>query len=289
MRRTRAPSTVSKHDDPDYRPSYLWEMLSSPTNINLAMGTLALGAFLALPWGLPGFVLPVLAFAAGEAIASMFIPSSPTFRHRVDRKYREARRAKAIEHLIEEIHKRCSSKHPRWRIYERLRERISSLREMARHRRSVVTERDMDKLEDACLDFLGLWLAELSMAERQRAVDEKAVMDRVEELDERLAGDSADKRSLQKARNDLEQLLIRHQRLASRKLAVEAALLALPDAVEEIYHAMVTLPASGEGGAKLQEAIERLRLEQELESTFDDELRGILPQADARMLSSARH
>lgn len=270
--------------DPDERPSYLWEMLSSPLNINLGMGALAAGGLLALPFGLAGFILPVLAFGAGEAIASMFIPSSPTFRDRVDRKHRQARRDQAIAHLREEIDRRCTPNDPRWRIYERLIDRIHSLRQMARHRRSVINERDMERLDDACLDFLGLWLAELSMRERQGSVNEDQVAKRIQELDQRLAGTPADRRSLEKARGDLEELLLRHQRLASRKVAVEAALLALPDAVEEIYHAMVTLPASGEGGARLQEAIERLRLEQELEQTFEHELRPILPQADVRAL-----
>lgn len=273
---------------PDQRPSYLKEMLLHPLNINLGMGALALGGLLALPLGLPGFVLPVLGFAAGEAIAAMFIPASARFRHAVDTKYRKTRRFHALEHLRQEIFKRTGPDHPRWRIYARLCERIASLREMARHRRSVVTERDMEKLEDATLDYLGLWLADLSMAERQRAVDEKQIRRQLEDLDRRLQGHSADKRSLAKARSDLEELLVRHERLASRKLAVEAALLALPDAVEEIYHAMVTLPASGEDGAKLQEAIERLRLEQELEATYDSEVRALLPQAQARAVSQAK-
>lgn len=274
-------------DDPDARPSYLGAMLASPTNINLGMGALALGGLLALPFGLAGFVLPVLAFGAGEAIAAMFIPASPTFRDRVDRKHRAARRERALDHLRSEINKRSRDNDPRWGVHDRLRERIASLREMARHRRSVVTERDLDKLEDASLDYLGLWLADLSMRERQGAVDEAAVQRRIEELDQRLAGQPADRRSLERARHDLEELLVRHQRMASRKVAVEAALLALPDAVEEIYHAMVTLPASGEGGARLQEAIERLRLEQELESTFDSELGSILPRAEVRLLGQA--
>lgn len=275
-------------DDPDHRPSYLRAMLGSPLNVNLGMGALALGGLLALPLGLTGFALPMLAFAAGEAIAAMFIPSSPTFRHKVDRRFRESRREQAIAYLSEEINKRRPDNDARWRVYERLRERIHSLRQMARHRRSVVNERDLERLEDARLDFLGLWLAELSMQERQGSVNEAAVAARIEELDRRLAGEPADRRSLEKARGDLEELLLRHQRLASRKVAVEAALLALPDAVEEIYHAMVTLPASGEGGAKLQEAIERLRLEQELESTFDAELRTILPNTLARPQSQAQ-
>jgi hypothetical protein len=271
------------------QPSYLWEMLTSPLNINLGLGALALGGVLALPLGLPGLILPLIAFGAGEAIAAMYVPALPTFREKVDLKYRNKRRERVLEHLQEEIRRRCSEGDPRWRIYHRLRDRITSMRTMARHRRSVIAERDMEKLDDACLDYLGLWLAELSMRERRGSVDEAAIAQRIAELDERLKGTPPDRRSLEKARADLEELLLRHQRLASRKVAVEAAMLALPDTLEEIYHAMVTLPASGEGGARLQEAIERLRLEEELENTYGAELRSIVPEADSRILSQARH
>ena len=166
---------------------------------------------------------------------------------------------------------------------KRLRERIRSLGEMIRHRQGVA-ERDLERLEDASVDYLGLWLADLSMVERQSAVDEAEVERRIAEIGKRIESGAADARSLQKARSDLEELLIRHRRLASRKAAVEAALLSLPDAVEEIYHAVVTMPASGEGGARLQEAIERLRLEEELESSYGAEIREILPQKAARTL-----
>ena len=98
-----------------------------------------------------------------------------------------------------------------------------------------------------------------------------------------------DARSLQKARADLEELLVRHRRLASRKSSVEAALLSLPDAVEEIYHAVVTSPTSGEGGTRLQEALERLRLEEELESSYGAEISDILPQKAQRTLHVVKH
>ncbi|HBK55253.1 MAG TPA: hypothetical protein DDZ76_03060 [Xanthomonadales bacterium] len=269
--------------DPEAQPSYLWEMLTSPLNINLGMGAFALGGLLALPLGLSGLILPMLAFAAGDAIAALFIPGSPTFRARVDRKYRDRRRERVIDHLRREIDQRSAADDPRWQVYDRLRDRIASLREMARHRRSGVTAADLEKLDDACVDFLGLWLAELGMRERQGAVNENAIAARIAELDRRLSSDPPDRPSLERARADLEEVLVRHQRLASRKLATEAALLALPDAVEEIHHAMVALPASGEGSARLQEAIDRLRLEQELEHGYGSELKGILPIAKARL------
>lgn len=270
--------------EPEEPPSYLWAMLTHPLNINLGLVSAAAASFLAIPFGLAGAVLPLLAFGAGEAIASMFVPSSATFRNKVDRQWKLRRRSMATEHLQREIARRARDKDPRWNVHARLRERIDSLGEMIRHRQSGIAERDIERLEDASVDYLGLWLADLSMVERQAQVNEPEIERRIAELGKRMEAGAADTRSLQKARADLEELLIRHRRLASRKAAVEAALLSLPDAVEEIYHAVVTTPSAGEGGARLQEAIERLRLEEELESSYGAEISEILPQKAARSL-----
>jgi hypothetical protein len=270
--------------EPESPPSYLWAMLSHPLNINLGLLSAVAATFLSIPFGLAGFTLPLLAFGAGDAIASMFIPSSATFRNGVDRKWKLRRRQLATEHLQREIARRARERDPRWDVHTRLRERIQSLGEMIRHRQSGIAERDIDRLEDASVDYLGLWLADLSMVERQAQVDETQIEKRITELGQRIEAGAADARSLQKARSDLEELLIRHRRLASRKVAVEAALLSLPDAVEEIYHAVVTTPSAGEGGARLQEAIDRLRLEEELESSYGAEISELLPRKAARAL-----
>ncbi len=269
----------------DDKPSYVWEMLTSPINVNLGLATLAAGTFLAIPLGLAGFALPLLGFVAGDAIASMFIPSSATFRERVDRKFRSQRRERASEHLFDEISKRVAADHRGWQTWRRVRERVASLREIGKHKRSSLGEREIERIEDSSLDYLGLWLAELSMRERRESLDERNIEKRIADLGKRIDDGAADSASLRKARADLEELLLRHRRIASRLAAVEAALLSLPDAVEEIYHAVVTTPASGDGGTRLQEAIERLRLEEELESSYGAEVREFVPKAATRKLA----
>jgi len=289
MRPQQLPPEAPRPSRPEEPPSYLWSMLTHPVNINLGLLSAAAATILSIPFGLAGGVLPLLAFGAGEAIASMFIPSSATFRNKVDRKWKLRRRAQATAHLQHEISRRARDKDPRWQVHARLRERIGSLSEMIRHRPSGLSERDIDKLEDSTVDYLGLWLADLSMVERQAAVDEPGLQRRIAEISKRMESGNEDGRRLQKARADLEELLVRHRRLASRKAAVEAALLSLPDAVEEIYHAVVTSPASGDGGARLQEAVDRLRLEEELESSYGAEISEILPQKAARTLHVVKH
>lgn len=270
------------------QPSYLWAMLTTPLNINLFLATLASSTFLSIPYGAPGAILPLLAFAAGEAIASMFIPASAAFRAKVDRKLKLKRREAAALHLRGEIARRCTEHDPRWDIYRNLQERVGSLREMGSHRRSAFSERDLERIEDTAIDFLGLWLAELSMDERQDSVNERDVERRIADIGARIERGAEDERSLRKARSDLEELLLRHRRLASRKAAVEAALLSLPDAVEEIYQAIITHSSAAEGGARLSEAIERLRLEEELESSYGAEIRSIVQPAAVAQKAAVR-
>lgn len=270
------------------QPSYLWAMLTTPLNVNLFLATLASSTFLSIPYGAPGAILPMLAFAAGEAIAAMFIPASSTFRAKVDRKLKLKRREAAAMHLRGEIARRCTEHDPRWDVYRNLQERVSSLREMGSHRRSALSEKDLERIEDTAIDYLGLWLAELSMDERQDSVNERDVERRLAEIGKRIENGAEDERSLRKARADLEELLLRHRRLASRKSAVEAALLSLPDAVEEIYQAIITNSSAAEGGVRLSEAIERLRLEEELESSTSAEIEKLVQPAAARAFGAAR-
>lgn len=270
------------------QPSYLWAMLTTPLNVNLFLATLASSTFLSIPYGAPGAILPLLAFAAGEAIAAMFIPSSSTFRAKVDRKLKLKRREAAAMHLRGEIARRCTEHDPRWDVYRNLQERVGSLREMGSHRRSALSEKDLERIEDTAIDYLGLWLAELSMDERQDSVNERDVERRLAEIGKRIDNGAEDERSLRKARADLEELLLRHRRLASRKSAVEAALLSLPDAVEEIYQAIITNSSAAEGGVRLSEAIERLRLEEELESSTSAEIEKLVQPAAARAIVAGR-
>jgi hypothetical protein len=270
------------------QPSYLWAMLTAPLNINLFLATLAGSTFLSIPYGAPGAILPLLAFAAGEAIASMFIPASSTFRAKVDSKLKLKRREAAAMHLRGEIARRCTEHDPRWEIYRNLQERVRSLREMGSHRRSALGEREIERIEDTAIDYLGLWLAELSMDERQDSVNERDIERRIADATKRIEQGAEDSRSLRKAKGDLEELLLRHRRLASRKAAVEAALLSLPDAVEEIYQAIITGASAAEGGARLTDAIERLRLEEELESSYGAEIQSIVQPAAARVIGAAR-
>ncbi|MBB5017277.1 hypothetical protein HNQ59_000541 [Chitinivorax tropicus] len=255
------------------QPSYLTEMLQSQTNFYAFLGTVAASAVLAIPFGLSGAILPAIAFIAGEVIAATFIPASPTFRAKVDRTYRIRQRDQRMAQLRSEILRHCNDGHPNWRVLIKMQERIGAILTAVSHRETPIPTQDMARLEDSPVDFMGLWLARLSIASRQESVDENGLTRSIEQIDSQIAAGGGDQHSLLKARADLEELRLRHQRLTGRKAAVEAALLSLPDAVEEIYQAVIAVPALNEGGGRLQEAIDRLRLEEELCIGYEAELR----------------
>ena len=255
------------------KPSYLLEMLRSQTNFYAFLSTMAVSAVMAIPYGASGAILPAIAFVAGEVIAATMIPSSPTFRAKVDKALLEKKRIERMNQLRAEISRHDAGTHANWQVLAQLQDRISAVLASAGQQQTPIPDRDLARLEDAPVDFLGLWLARLTIAARQDSVDEDHLVRQIAQIDQQIQAGGGDQNSLLKARSDLEELRQRHLRLAGRKAAVDAAILSLPDAVEEIYQAVIALPGFNEGGGRLQEAIDRLRMEEALGSSYEMELR----------------
>lgn len=269
-------------------PSYLKEMLLSSTNVNITFGTLALSSLLAIPLGLPGFALPLVAFAAGESIAALFVPSSPKFRAWVDRQHRRQRLEAVTRQLIEELQRRASEDHDNWAVYANLLERGVSMRRVLKTRGRVgITEREAERVEDAAVDYLSLWLAHLSIQARLEALNDADLQARLLDIDRRIAKDETN-RSLTKARDDIVDLIGRRKRLISRRAAVEAAMISLPDAIEEVAHSALTSGGSEDASRRLIEAVDRLRIEEDLEASVEDELGEALPRRVQRLASLQR-
>lgn len=269
-------------------PSYLREMLFSSTNVNITVGTLALSSLLAIPLGLPGFALPLVAFAAGESIAALFVPSSPKFRAWVDRKHRRQRLEAVTRQLIEELRRRAGEHHDNWDVYANLVERGVSIRRVLKTRGgAAITEREAERVEDAAVDYLSLWLAHLSIQARLEALNDADLQARLADIDRRIAKDEVN-RSLTKARDDIVDLIGRRKRLISRRAAVEAAMISLPDAIEEVAQSALTSGRSDDASRRLIEAVDRLRIEEDLEASVEDELGEALPQRVRRLASIQR-
>jgi len=253
------------------RRNYLYEMLVSPANIYVGLGAGLLAVLLSFPLGLRGALLPLAVFTAGEVIAALFVPGLARFRAAVDRRYRLARRGRLRAHLIEELKSRLSRDGPEVENYRRMRRRLRSLRRLVADRRSSMTAEDMDRLEEATVDYLALLLARVLLRDRLNSLDEEDLRRRCEQLRQRLQQAVGTERyRLNKALEDLERLLDNRRRMISRRLALDSSLLALPETLEEIYQNLILNPANAADYLKM--ALDRLRLEAEVDHTVSAEL-----------------
>lgn len=266
----------------DQKPPYLREWLTSQGNVYAFLASTAAAAVLSIPFGFGIGALPLIAFVAGDVIASMFIPASITYREKIDRKYRQQARQDARNHLLDEISRRSPNGKQYDRtlnIFSQMRQRIDSLYRLAGDHGSQFSERDIDKLDEASMDYLYAQLALLVVVDRAASIDLKEIDARVQAIDKELTAPpmGADVRQLQKARADYQALAARHRRMLSRKTALEAAVLSMPDQMEEIYQMIVAAPRSHELGVKLSEAVGNLRLREEIEGEVADDLQSSIP------------
>jgi len=258
--------------------NYLGEMLKHRYSVNSGLVSVAACLAMAIPFG--GLaLLPIVTYGAGLAIASLFIPGSASFRMNVDRRKRVEQREAARKHLREEIEKRVGIEHPYWKVYARMLERRDSLRKVAGDNESAVTDDDVDALDDATIDYLGLWLARIAIHERSTAFDERSVATRITDIDGQLESvtEGADKRRLQKAKRELQDLLKRREEMRTREAAMEASMLSMADTFDEVFQRVMENPTSRDQvAAELKVAVERMNAEEELDYVLEDEVEALL-------------
>lgn len=261
------------------RRSYLWEMLAHKYNVYGLLSSVAIGTFLSIPLGLGPALIPILGYSAITSIAALFVPGSRSFQENVDRQKRSHAREATRGHLLAELRKRLGDNHTFFGVYHRLIERRDSLRKMAQDHQAISIE-DIERLDDATVDFLGLWLGRTAIAERHRAFDEGQLKGRIADLTaqiESLPEDDNRKRLL-KAKSDLETLVRRRQEMRTRDAAAEAAMLSMSDTFDEVYQRIVSSPspADSAAAADLRSAVDRLNIEEELDTVLYDEVEAML-------------
>ncbi|MDS4015188.1 MAG: hypothetical protein RKP46_12705 [Candidatus Accumulibacter sp.] len=264
----------------DSKPPYVKEVLTSQANLYAFLASLAAGALLSIPFGFGVGAIPLIAFAAGEVLAALHIPSLPSFREKVDRSWRAETRQASRAQLIAELQKRAAKREgfqARLRTYQRMMERVTSLYQRAESGHSRLAPRDVEQLDDVTIEYLCLWLAILVIDDRMEAINLREVDGKLAAVNRELAAPlpGTDLRQLQKARADYNALVERHNRMLSRRRALEAALLTMPDQIDEIYQTIMTLPASEEIGSRLEEAVSRLRVQEDIETDLAEALPGM--------------
>jgi hypothetical protein len=206
------------------------------------------------------------------------VPGSPVFQAAIQRKKRAERRVEVRSHLEAEILRRVGEEHGGWDRVRHIGERVRSLKKVVQGSESSLSVRDVERLEDALVDYLGLWLARLVIDERLRSQSDRDIQAQLEDLELHLeeAGALADRRRLEKARQDLLGVQQRRGSLRSRAVALDAALLATVDTIEELHQQLMTNPGSAEATRQLEEAVSRLKVEEELDLAADQELADLL-------------
>lgn len=265
--------------------SYLKQMWVHRYNVNSGLGAVAASLALTIPFGGLGF-LPLLAYGTGAAIASLVVPDSRKFRESVDQRLEREAREAARAHLMEKITEKVGPAHPYWATYQRMLERRDSLAALADDSATALQMNDIGGLDDATVDYLGLWLARIAIHERSEAVDERTLVQRIKAVDNQIenASGSADKRRLKKAKSELEHLVRRRQEMRTREASMEASMLSMADAFDEVYQRVISNPSAREQvAAELKVAVERMNAEEELECELEEEFDALLSNESLEM------
>ena len=259
--------------------NYLAELWKRQTNLYAALGALALGTLLALPFGFGVGLIPPLLYGAGFAIAALFIPGSRGFQAMIDQEKAHEERERARGYMLGELQQRVGLDHPYWGLYERMIQRRNSLRKLAGEQETALHEEEVERLDDATVDFLGVWLARIAIDERRRTFSADDLDRKLAELDRALesANDANDKRRLIKAKANLEELRRKRDEMVSRDAAMEARMFSMADTFDEVYQRVMANPTSrDEVTTGLRVAIERMNLEEELDHVLEEEVDAFL-------------
>ena len=253
--------------------SYLRAWLTSQTNVMTLLGGGLAVAVASSPAGGGGAIGALVVVAAMQALTALVIPDLPVFRRKVDRSARRAdidqRRAQLQRELFQ-AHgglERVSGM-AMWQKYQSVAERATVLYRIAGEAQSQLSYDDAERVDKASVDYLALWLAEVTIKDRLRSGEEATVDRRLREAENALAEvDASDPRyrHLKMARDDYLAVKLRHDGFVARRMSIEAALVSLPDQVEEIYQMVVASPYSSVLGTRLGESLSRLQLEEDIE------------------------
>lgn len=262
------------------------EMLKSKGSLYGFLGAVIGGAALSVVSG--GLaIVPMLGFVAAEGVASLFIPSSSWWRTKVDKKYRAKHRQKLRDYLERQLGLRGEiMRTPQWGTYQRMRARVKSLEETAHEKMTTITDQDVERLDDATVNYLSMWLMWVNMKERQRTFSAENVAGKLKKIavqlqNEKLGG--SDRKRLEKAQADLEAINQRRASIESHVASTESGMIAVSDSLEEVYQNIMRNPAGTDVRSFLDEAIEHMAIEENIEADAEEELRKAFEELESEL------
>lgn len=275
--------------------SYVGELLGHPLSLSGLLTAITAGAVLSVGFGLAPAAIPILLYIGGQALIGLFLPSSPIFREYVNSKKRAEYREALRVHLQEQIGQRSQAfRLEDWddlvryrQRYTQMRDRLAQLLRLAGGGRSGLSASDLERLDDATVDYLRLIYSRILLYERLNAEDSGSIERQIADIQYQLQQEhtGVDRKRLEQAHSDLTRMLDRRAGLPAKDAATAAQLITMSEAFEEIYHRVTTDPTSEGVGEFLREATERLTIEEELAMSVDDEMEQLSRRKNASRLS----
>ena len=234
-----------------------------------------LGIFASIPLGWAGPALVGSLALGAEVLGALFIPSLPSFRHWVDRRQASQDLQKRRQILIAQLREQGES--TALTHYQHMWERVQALHLTARDKKTALSPADVEKMEAMTVDYLNMSAVAASLRRRKSRTSDEQLIKQIANLNAQLAqphlpDDQA--RPLRATLIEYSEALSRSRRLAARRNALEASLLTMPDKMEEAYQLVITGPYSrnmpNDMGGKLDEALSRLRIAEEVAAEFAD-------------------
>ena len=253
--------------------SYLRAWLTSQANLTTMLGGGLAAAIASIPAGGAGALGALVVLGAVQTLLALVIPDLPSFRSKVDRQARRAAIDQRRAQLQQELFLTYGGMErvlgmQMWQKYLAIVERSEALYRIAGEAQSQLSYDDAERVDKASVDYLALWLAQETIRERLRSGEEATIDRRLREAERSLEDVDANDpryRHLKMAHDDYLAIKQRHDKLAARRMSIEAALVSLPDQVEEVYQLVVASPYSSTLGSRLGESLSRLQLEEDIE------------------------
>ena len=252
------------------KPSYLGAFLRHRVNRMALMTSGVVAIFASIPFGWTGVALVGVVALGTEMLAALGIPELPSFKAWVDREHHQHTRSQRRLQLLQEVSNFGDNQ--ALNTYQHMFSRVQALYATAGDTRSSLTRQDVEKLEDLTVDYLGLCVVNLSLKQRKDHASEEVAAKRIASLQAQLEHPGLppeQERQLRTALAEYTEVMQRSRRLAVRRSALEATLLAMPDKMEEVYQLVITSPYSSDMGGKLEESLSRLRIAEEVAAEFD--------------------
>jgi hypothetical protein len=234
------------------------------------LATAVVAIFASIPLGWAGMALVGVVGLGCEALAALAIPGMPSFRAKVDREHHQQTRAQRRLQLLGELSNYGDT--AALNTYQHMFNRVQALYQTASDSRTTLTREDVDKLEDLTVDYLGLCVVNLSLKQRKDHASDEVATKRIAGIEAQLQNTALreeEARQLRSALAEYTEVMNRSRRLAVRRSALEATLIAMPDKMEEVYQLVITSPYSSDMGSKLEESLAHLRLAEEVAAEFD--------------------